>query len=234
MIKETEPLIKVERVQKPLDAPLRQLRYYEIDFLKAIEPDNSLNEREMARTYISLRENVDKKMRGYARNDTVNYYKSIVNNAWNQVKQANTPQLTEETIEKNLEWLLLDEKYGEKFKEALPPDILIIPRPYWYWYGPHFPSKRTTTSTGTTTSTEAKPIPAQEFADRIVTGIEKAAGGLVKNAEDFTKRLIPPKATAQSSKPVRHRSSCVCACASCACACACVSCACACASGGAR
>lgn len=234
MIKETEPLIKVERLQKPLDAPTRPLRYYEIDFLKAIEPDNSLNERGMARTYISLRDNVDKKMRGYARNDTVNYYKSIVNNAWNQVKQANTPQLTEETIEENLEWLLLDEKYRERFKETLKPDILIIPRPYWYWYGPHFPSKRTTTSTGTTTSTEAKPIPAQEFADRIVTGIEEAAGGLVKNAEDFAKRLIPPKATAQSSKPVRHRSSCVCACASCACACACVSCACACASGGAR
>jgi hypothetical protein len=234
IIKETDPLIKVERLLKSSDKSTRHPRYYEIDFLKAIEPDNSLNERRLARTYISLRENVDRKMRGYARKDTINYYKSIVNNAWNQVKQANTPQLAEEAIENNLEWLLLDEKYGERFKEALPPGIIIMPRPHWYWYGPHFPGKTTTTPTGTPTPIEFKPIPAQEFADKIVTGIEKAAGGLVKNAEDFTRRLIPSKVTTQSSRPVRHGSRCVCACASCACACACVSCACACAGGGAR
>jgi hypothetical protein len=57
---------------------------------------------------------------------------------------------------------------------------------------------------------------------------------LVKNVEDFTKRLIPPKVSTQSSRPIRHKSRCVCACANCACACACVSCACACAGGGAR
>jgi len=232
-IKEIEPLIKLEKLLKQSEEPKQHPRYYEIDFLKAIGSNGSLNERRLAGTYISLRENVDKKMRGYARIDTINYYKSIVNTAWNQVKQASTPQLAEETIEKNLEWLLLDKKYGQRFKEAFPPHILFMPRPYWYWYGPHFSSK-TTTPTGTSTTVEVKPIPAQEFADKIVTGIEEAAGGLVKNVEDFTKKLIPPKVSTQSSKPVHHKSRCVCACANCACACACVSCACACAGGGAR
>ena len=233
-IKEIEPLIKLEKLLTPSEEPKQHPRYYEIDFLKAIESNGSLNERSLARTFISLRENVDKKMRGYARKDTINYYKSIVNTAWNQVKQASTPQLAEETIEKNLAWLLLDEKYGAKFKEAFPPNIVIIPRSNWYWYGPHFPGKTTTIPTGTSTTAEVKPIPIQEFADQIVTGIEEAAGGLVKNVEDFTKKLIPPKVSNQSSKPIRHKSRCVCACANCACACACVSCACACAGGGAR
>jgi hypothetical protein len=233
-IKEIEPLIKVEKLLNQSEEPKQHPRYYEIDFLRAIGPNGSLNERRLAGTYISLRENVDKKMRGYARKDTVNYYKSIVNTAWNQVKQASTPQLAEETLEKNLEWLLLDEKYGQRFKEAFPPHILFMPRPNWYWYGPHFSSKTTTTPTGPSTAVEVKPIPAQEFADKIVTGIEEAAGGLVKNVEDFTKRLIPPKVSTQSSRPIRHKSRCVCACANCACACACVSCACACAGGGAR
>jgi hypothetical protein len=233
-IRAVKPLIQLENLLKQSGDSEQHPRYYELDFLKTLELNGSLNERRLARTYISLRENVDKKMRGYARNDTINYYKSIVNSAWNQVKQASTPHLAEETLEKNLEWLLLDEKYGERFKEAFPSNIVIMPRPHWYWYGPHFPSKTTTTPTGTSRPIEVKPIPAQEFANQIVTGIEEAAGGLVKNVEDFTKKLIPPKASTQSSRPIRHRSRCVCACANCACACACVSCACACAGGGAR
>jgi hypothetical protein len=232
-IKAMDPLIQLENLLNQAGESEHHPRYYEIDFLKSLASDGSLNERRLARTYISLRENVDKKMRGYARKDTINYYQSIVSSAWNQVKQANTPQLAEETIEKNLEWLLLDEKYGERLKEAFPPNIVIMPRPSWYWYGPHFPSK-TTTPSGPSIPPEVKPIPAQEFADQIVTGIEEAAGGLVKNVEDFTRKLIPSKASTQSSRPVRHRSRCVCACANCACACACVSCACACAGGGAR
>jgi hypothetical protein len=130
-IKEIEPLIKVEKLLNQSEEPKQHPRYYEIDFLRAIGPNGSLNERRLAGTYISLRENVDKKMRGYARKDTVNYYKSIVNTAWNQVKQASTPQLAEETLEKNLEWLLLDEKYGQRFKEAFPPQGFVSLQSYW-------------------------------------------------------------------------------------------------------
>ena len=230
IVKETEPIIKVERIDE--ESENRYPRYYEIDFFKSLESDGSLNERGLARTYISLRDNVDKKMRGYARIDTVNYYKSIVDQAWNQVKRADTPQLAGEMIDKNLEWLLLDEKYDEKFRTILPPNFVIVPNPTWYWYGPNLPTKSTPSTPSLTP--EIRPTPAQEFADKIVTGVERAAGGLVKNIEEFTSRIVPQKVTAQSSSSVRRRANCVCACASCACACACVSCACACAGGGAR
>ena len=71
----------------------------------------------------------------------------------------------------------------------------------------------------------------KESREAIIAAIR---GAVLTHAEDFAKRLIPPKVPVQSKASVRSKSSCVCACASCACACACVSCACACAGGGAR
>ena len=235
VVKEAAPLIKVEVVDAT-HLEKTPPRYYEIDFLKAIGKDGTLNERVLARTFLSLRDNVDRRMRGYSRNDTVNYYKSIVNNAWSQVTQAATPELKGDAIENHMEWLLMDESYGAKFSQVFLPGTLIIPRPgwWWYWYGPNVPRGPTSTPTVPLgTPTEVNPIPAQEWANNIVRGLETTTNNMVKNIQDFTNRLVTPR-TAQSSKSVRQGSSCVCACATCACACACVGCACACAGGGAR
>jgi len=182
-----------------------------------------------------LRDNVDKKMKGYSRADTVNYYKSIVSKAWSQVTGAETPELKLKNLDKQLEWLLADEKYVDRFREAFPTDVLIYPHPSWYWYwrGPYHVGGEQPQAPSIPRE-KVKPIPAQEFADRLVTSIERFAGNLVEDFERFADRIVAQKPVQQSSRPVRHRSSCVCACASCACACACVSCACACASGGVR
>jgi hypothetical protein len=238
---EVDPLIRVSRIeQKAQDTSVPRKRYYEIDFLQAIEPKGSLNEKRLARTYLSLRDNVDKKMKGYSRVDTEKYYNSIVAKAWDQVTQASTPQLKGTVIDQNLQWLLMDEKYSDKFRSAFPPDMLFMPRPgwAWYWHSPLVPRSGGTIpvspSARPSGTPDYQPIPAQEFADSVVSGIEKATNNLVRDAENFARRLIPPPRSAQSARSVRRRSSCVCACASCACACACVSCACACAGGGAR
>lgn len=232
MVKETTPLIKLETV----DASLRDtspLRYYEIDFLKAIGTDGSLDERNLARAYLGLRDNVDKKMRSYSRVDTVNYYKSVVDNAWAQVTRAGTPELKGDAIEGNMEWLLIDENYDAKFKQAFPPNIIFMPSPgwWWYWHGPNFPNGPVSNPAGV--PTEVKPIPAQEWANSVVRGLETTTNNIVKNVQDFTNKLVAPQSS-QSSRSVREGSSCVCACAHCACACACVGCACACAHGGGR
>jgi hypothetical protein len=239
-VTEVDPLIKVSRSeQADQETPPTRKRYYEIDFLQAIEPKGSLNEKRLARAYLSLRDNVDKKMKGYSRVDTEKYYNSIVTKAWEQVTKASTPQLKGTVIDQNLQWLLVDEKYSDKFRNAFPPNMLFLPRPgwNWYWHSPLVPSSGATTPslpTRPSGASEYQPIPAQEFADSLVSGIEKATNNLVRDAENFAKRLIPPPKSAQSARSVRRRAKCVCACASCACACACVSCACACAGGGAR
>jgi hypothetical protein len=234
MVTATEPLIKLKKLEDPADQPSTALRYYEIDYLKAMEPEGTLNETMLARTYIGLTDTVNKKLRGYSREDTTNYYKSIVNQAWTQVTQAGTPELKGDAIDKNIEWLLADEKFDDRFKNAFPPNIVILPMPGWWWYWgvPHLPLGQQ--GIPPTTSTMAKPIPGQDFANNVVRGLETTSNNLVKNVQDFANRLIPAQAAASSESSVRGKSGCVCACHACACACACVGCACACAGGGAR
>ncbi len=228
------PLLKLQKLESPPGGTSAIPRYYEIDYLGAIEKEGTLDEMRLARSYVGLRDTVDRKLRGYSRADTVNYYKSVVGNAWSQVMQGGTPELKGDAIEKNIDWLLADDKFDERFKDAFPPGMIFLPRPEWYWYwgGPRIPPTETRVPTGT--STETTPIPGQEFANNVVRSLETASNSMVKNVQDFTNRLIPAQAATAKERSVRTRSSCVCACAQCACACACVGCACACAHGGAR
>ncbi|MGD0979230.1 MAG: hypothetical protein ABR962_08840 [Candidatus Bathyarchaeia archaeon] len=241
----TEPLIKLQKLQKQ-GGDTVQPRYYEIDYLNAITQDGTLDEKALASTYITLANNVNQKLRGYSREDTASYYKSVVDKAWAQVTQAGTPELKGDALDKNLEWLLTDDKFDDRFRGAFPPGMIIYPPLgwWWYWAGPHMPlGKPTSTlppSTPTTAPsmpTQTKPIPAQDFANNVVKGVQTASNNIVKNVQDFANRLIPfknPQKTPQNQSSVQGHPNCVCACHACACACACVSCACACAGGGAR
>lgn len=227
----TEPVIKLKELETPQGETVPSLRYYELDYLKSIGRNGTLNERRLARTYLGLRDNVDRRLKGYSRTDTVNYYKSVVAKAYDQVSQAGTPELRGDAVEQNIDWLLADENFAGRFK-TLPGDAVILPRLgwWWYWYWPY------TLPTGRTGSPapagDVKPIPIQEFANNMVKGLETTSNNIVKDIQGFTNRLVAPKQT--ENRSVRGASHCVCACHACACACACVGCACACAGGGAR
>jgi hypothetical protein len=236
-ITQTEPLLKLEKnIKTPGETPT-QPRYYEIDYLSAIKPDGTLNEKTLALTYQGLVTTVNHKLRGYSRDDTTKYYKSIVDTAWKQVTQAQTPELKGDALDKNIEWLLSDQKFDDQFKTTFPPGTVIIPNPAWWWY---WGIPRTPTSRGPSgpvaypSTTPSKPLslPGQDFANTVVLGLQSASNNMVKNIQDFANQLIPfqPPPSNQSV----NKKSCVCACHSCACACACVSCACACAGGGAH
>jgi hypothetical protein len=238
---QTEPLLKLEKVQKPPEQTPVQPRYYEIDYLSAIRPDGTLNEKTLALTYRGLVTTVNQRLGGYSREDTVNYYKSIVNTAWKQVTNVQTPELKGDALNQNIDWLLSDQKFDDQFVKMFPPGTIITPRPEWYWYwniprgpgGPFSPS--TTTPSTSIPSTPAKPTtsPGQDFANAVVLNLQSASNNMVKNIQDFANQLIPFKQSSPTNQPI-NRQSCVCACHACACACACVSCACACAGGGAH
>lgn len=238
-VTETEPLIKLNELEPAQGQSPPLPRYYETDYLNAIRPDGTLDEQKLASTYVELTNMVDQKLRGYSRDDTTNYYKSIVDKAWTQVTQAGTPELKGDAVDKNLEWLLADDKFEDRFRTAFPPGIIIYPNPAWWWYwgGLHASTGQQKPPTPVTTPTappvQAKPIPGQDFANNIVRGLQTASNNIVKNVQDFANKLVPFK-SAPSQHPVGGKPSCVCACHACACACACVGCACACAGGGAR
>jgi hypothetical protein len=212
------------------------LRYYEINFLKAVKRDGTLDEEKLAGTIMLLRDTVEEKLHGYCRRDTIDYYRKIVAKAWQQVEQAGTPGLASKAYDEQLLWLLLDPNHQSR-TETTFHDKTFEPSPLWlwYWYGyQHYHHNPTYKPNVETPAQSAKPptIPGADFANNIATAVENTSNNIVANLEKFANAILPMPTAKASSKPARSEANCVCACATCACACACVSCACACASGG--
>ena len=237
-VKATTPSLKLE-VMKPFKDKTgtyeTPLRYYEKGFLKAIKKNGTLDEVKLAKTVTLLRDTVEAELRGYCRQDTIRYYRSIVAKAWQQVEQAGTPELASKAYNENLLWLLLDENFQSQTKVTFS-DKVFKPKVdwWWYWYGYTYYYPKPTYKPLQAITKPPPTIPGAEFANNIVTSVEKTANNIVANIEKFANSIIPapPPSQQTSREPARHGASCVCACASCACVCACVSCACACASGG--
>jgi len=236
----TTPALKLKVMEPFKDktgTPETPLRYYEKSFLKAVKKDGTLGEEKLAKTVVLLRDTVEKKLRGYCRRDTINYYKKVVGEAWEQVKKAGTPELVSKAYDENLLWLLLHEGFRSRTEDVFREKMF---EPgigwWWYWYGytAYHPHPTYKPSPTTTKPTSPPTIPGADFANNIATSVEKTANNIVANVEKFANSIVPaPPPSAKTSRaPAHHKSNCACACAACACVCACVSCACACASGG--
>ena len=239
-IQSTTPSLKFT-IQKPYHnktgTQQNSLRYYETDFLNAIKENGTLDEQKLAKTIMFLRSTVETKLKGYCRQDTIDYYKKIVDTAWKQVQAAQTPQLASQAYDEQLLWLFLDSKLKDKTQTAFQNQSF-NPNPMWFWYwystGPYQSKTPNKSITKPPTSTQRAPsIPGADFANNIATALENSANNIVVNLEKFANSILPPPPTQKTSKqPAHTKAKCVCACAACACACACVSCACACAGGG--
>ena len=212
------------------------LRYYEIDFLQAINKNGTLDEEKLAHTVMFLRDTVEQKLRGYSRRESVDYYRKIVAKAWSQVEQAGTANLASKAYDEQLLWLLLDPNTRSR-TETVFHDHPFQPSPlwFWYWYGyRHYNPHPTYKPNIDVPAQAAKPpqIPGAQFANNIATAVEKTSSNIVTDIEKFANAILPMQPQKACHTPASRDAECVCACAACACACACVSCACACAGGG--
>jgi hypothetical protein len=238
-VESTDPSIKLKvmpEFQNGTGTRETPLRYYEIDFLRAIKEDGHLDEEKLAGSVIFLRETVEQKLHGYCRRDTIDYYKSIVAKAWAQVEQAGTPGLASKVYDEQLLWLFLDPD-NQLRTEKIFSTKTFEPSPLWFWYWytyHHYHPNPTYEPNIEVPAKSRKPpsIPGAEFADNVATALENTSRNIVGNLEKFANSIAPRTVPKSSTEPTRRGASCVCACAACACACACVSCACACASGG--
>jgi hypothetical protein len=219
----------------PQDSPLQ---YYEIDFLNSLKKDGSLDEEKLAHTVTFLETTVEQKLRGYSRKDTMDYYRRIVAQAWTQVEQAGTVELTSNAYDEQLLWLLLDPNQRSRTQSVFQ-DRVFQPNPFWFWYwygySQYHPNPVYKPNIETPTQSGKPPsIPGAEFANNIATSVENTSNAIVANLEKFANAIVPSQTAKTSHEPARDGADCVCACHACACACACVSCACACAGGGAH
>ena len=123
---------------------------------------------------------LEKKMAGFSRRETNQYYQSIMNKAWEQVKNCPREKLPEE-LDETLEWLALDPDYETKLGPIA--NDMVFP-----------PGSGPITGTGISRSGRKRgsrrrrraPIPGSGFA-KTVSG---AAGNLVGSLQAFSGALL--------------------------------------------
>jgi len=224
-----EPL-KVEALQpRPED-----LRTYETAFMDAVVLDDARKrQRELTEVMIQMVKAVESKMKGFSLRETRDYYRAIIQKAWEQVQAAQTPEMKSERFADSLEWTMMDRDFDGQARRSFGTGPVYFPT----WWGAYRPST-VPLSHGPVPISRGGPIggggislphlPGAEFAATFARGVQNTAGSLVHNVTEFTAGVTrttnPPPPPSRSSGSSGGRS--------CACACACAGCACACAGGG--
>jgi hypothetical protein len=223
------------------------LQTYETAFLTAMQFERSAEQRRGLQTMMTeLVKSVGEKMRGFSRKETIAYYKDIMEKAWAQVDQANTPEMKMEAFDANLDWTMLDRNFQDHTQTSFGHGPVFVPM-WWGNYDPSFGHHMSSAgasvvqpsglpvSTGANrppTGVSLPNLPGGAFAASVVTGMQNFSSNVVGNLTSFTggvtdKTNPVPKTTYTGGGSRGGGGG-----RSCACACACAGCACACAGGG--
>jgi hypothetical protein len=222
------------------------LRPYETGFIKGmVETDKKKRRKELQDVAVTLVQSVQKKMKGFSLKETKTYYRSIVKQAWNQVENAETPEVRSEKFAESIEWSMLDRDFDGRTKRVFRTGPVYVP----IWWGNYRPSTvasaggRGIPSTPTSVTVSHSrggislpTLPGSEFAASVVDSVQSTAGNIVSNVTGFTRGVTkttnpppPPSSRGSGGRSFGGGGGSGCACA---CACACAGCACACAGGG--
>jgi hypothetical protein len=229
LVVESEKPLKVQVVdEQPGEV---KLWYYERRFLKAIGDDGTLAEGALRELVVDLIGDVNKKLTGFSRAETKDYYRDIAARAWQQVEAAETPEVLGKRWGEGLEWTMLEDDWDDRTRRVFRDRPVVLPHWWWFyrpWTARHgVPSRPSSvpTPSGAGTPVTLPTLPGADFADTVVTGVESAANTVVGSIEDFTGKVTqttnpPPKRSSSSSRSGGYSCACACACAGCACACA--------------
>ena len=207
------------------------LHEYETDFLKAFAlPTAGEQRKALQEMTINLVKSVSEKMKGFSRKETVAYYQSIMERAWQQIEAAGTPEVKSQVFDESLEWTMLDKNYDERTRRVFTGPVFV---PMWWGrYDPGYRPASTSASAPTISGSGGRvSVPGSSFAASVITGVQgfssRVLGDLSSFTSGVTNKTNPPPPPSKSSSGGGFRSG-----GGCACACACAGCACACAGGG--
>lgn len=230
-----ESPLKVEAV----DPAPKDLHEYEAAFVKGITIGEARERSRKLQTVMTdLIKAVQLKMKGFSLRETRDYYKAIMEKAWQEVEQAATPEVKSERYADSIEWTMLDRDFDDRTQRTFRTGPVFIP----HWWGGFSPSSSggggrampvpvsgSRGSGGPVASSPSLPsLPGADFAASVVKGVQNTAGGLVSNLSSFTGNITkvtnppPPPSTYRGGGGGGggHSCACACACAGCACACA--------------
>ena len=212
-------------------APLpEKLHEYEINFLDAFKVKDAKERRKLLQDMtVKLVKSVSEKMKGFSRRETLAYYKSIMEKAWQQVEAADTPEVQSKMFEEALEWTMLDKDYDDRTRRTFTRPI-IVPT-WWGRYDPVYRGGSSAPVSAPISGRGSSSLPGADFAASVVTSVQTFSNKVIGNVGDFTSRVTnvtnPPPPPSRSTGGRSGGGG-----RSCACACACAGCACACAGGG--
>lgn len=240
-------VLKKDPLKLEFSDPLpAELRKYEVQFVEAYKNESSrVRKTALQDLMIELIRSVGKKMEGFSHRETVRYYEDIIKRAWQQVEDADTPEVKSEKYNDHMGWTMLDRDFENKTQDAFGRGPVFVPM-WWHRYDPTYKPSSTSArsagpavkpiSPGRSSGPSLPVLPGGDFAASMVDGITSFSSNVVGNITDFTSRItnktnpIPQPSSSSSSR--RGGWSGGGGGSSCACACACAGCACACAGGG--
>jgi hypothetical protein len=229
-------------VEATLPADLRE---YETTFLNAFKTEKPAERRTMLQDMmVALVKIVSEKMKGFSRKESVTYYEEIINKAWQQVEEAQTPEVKAEKYSEAVDWTMLDKDYDQRTRRTFGTGPVFMPG-WWYRADPTIRgttggsvigSSMPSLPSGGKSQTMTLPrLPGSDAAASVVNTVTAFSTGTVGNLTTFTSGVTnktnpipqPSSSTFRGSGRSGGGFS-----SGCACACACAGCACACAGGG--
>jgi hypothetical protein len=204
------------------------LHDYEKDFLQAFANDDlALRRKGLQDMTVKLVNSISDKMKGFSRKETIDFYKSIMERAWQQIETAGTPEVKSQMYDESLEWTMLDKNYDERTRRVFTGPVFI---PMWwgrYDPGYHPVSTGSVPSASMPSSGSRSSLPGSAFAASVVTGVQGFSTKVLGDVKSFTSGVtnktnpVPVvKSSGYSGGGGSHSCACACACAGCACACA--------------
>ncbi len=240
--KNAAEVVKRDPLELKLVSPQPEdLHEYEKDFLAAFsKPDLAARRKDLQELTVKLVKTVGDKMKGFSRRESSDYYKAIMERAWQQIEAAGTPEVKSQKYEEALEWTMLDKNYDERTRRVFTGPVFV---PMWWGrYDPGYQPASTSsvgglrpgTSIPGTSSGGRVSVPGASFAASVVGSVQGFSSRVLGDVKSFTSgvtnRTNPAPVSTSSGRKGGFSSGG--GGRSCACACACAGCACACAGGG--
>lgn len=215
------------------------LNPYEISFLNAFaKSDPNERRRALQDMMIALVQSVGEKMKGFSQKETIAYYQDIIKQAWQQVENANTPEVKGEKYSENMDWTLLDKEHDTRTQQVFGGGPVFMPG--WWWRTSPTYSRTSTSSMGSAprapsgskaTTISIPSLPGSSAAASLVGTVQGFSSRIVGNINSFTSGVAAKTNPTPVSSTSGHSGGGA-GSFHCACACACAGCACACAGGG--
>ncbi|MGC1378607.1 MAG: hypothetical protein WA821_20415, partial [Anaerolineales bacterium] len=188
-------------------------------------PDTAARKTSLQGMVVALVNSVSEKMKGFSRKETLDYYQSIMERAWQQIAAAGTPEVQSQLFDESMEWTMLDKNYDDRTRRVFTGPVFV---PMWWGnYDPGYrPASPAPMAAGMPGAGGRATLPGANIAASMVSGAQNFAGHVVGDVGAFTSGVtnrtnpIPVSTSSGYSGGGGGHCACACACAGCACACA--------------